>query len=42
VARDRAGLSTKRLKALFVRSIRLDRPLIDEFVGGNATCFWGR
>ncbi|MFC1455758.1 alginate lyase family protein [Microvirga arabica] len=42
VARDRAGLATKRLKALFVRNIRSDRPLIDEFVGGNATCFWGR
>lgn len=42
IARDRAGLATKRLKALFVRSIRSDRPLIDEFVGGNATCFWGR
>ncbi|MBF9197174.1 alginate lyase family protein [Microvirga terrestris] len=42
MARDRAGLATKRLKALFVRSIRSDRPLIDEFVGGNATCFWGR
>lgn len=42
IARDRAGLATKRLKALFVRNIRSDRPLIDEFVGGNATCFWGR
>ncbi|MGF9761382.1 alginate lyase family protein [Microvirga sp. 0TCS3.31] len=42
MARDRAGLATRRLKALFVRSIRSDRPLIDEFVGGNATCFWGR
>jgi poly(beta-D-mannuronate) lyase len=27
---------------LFVRGVRSDRPLIDEFVGGNATCFWGR
>ena len=42
MARERTGLATKRLKALFVRSIRSDRPLIDEFVGGNATCFWGR
>jgi len=42
MTRDRAGLATKRLKALFVRNIRSDRPLIDEFVGGNATCFWGR
>lgn len=42
VSRERAGLATKRLKALFMRSLRPDRPLIDEFVGGNATCFWGR
>jgi poly(beta-D-mannuronate) lyase len=25
-----------------VRNFRSDRPLIDEFIGGNATCFWGR
>jgi poly(beta-D-mannuronate) lyase len=42
VARDRPGLASRRLKALFVRGVRSDRPLIDEFVGGNATCFWGR
>jgi poly(beta-D-mannuronate) lyase len=42
VARERTGLATKRLKALFVRNLRSDRPLIDEFIGGNATCFWGR
>jgi poly(beta-D-mannuronate) lyase len=42
VARDRPGLASKRLRALFVRGVRSDRPLIDEFVGGNATCFWGR
>jgi poly(beta-D-mannuronate) lyase len=42
IARDRPGLATKRLKALFGRSLRSDRPLIDEFIGGNATCFWGR
>lgn len=42
VARDRAGLATRRLKALFVHSLRNDRPLIDEFAGGNATCIWGR
>lgn len=40
--RERSGLATKRLKALLTRSLRSDRPLIDEFVGGNATCFWGR
>jgi poly(beta-D-mannuronate) lyase len=42
VARDRAGLATRRLKTLFARSIKSDRPLIDEFAGGNATCIWGR
>jgi poly(beta-D-mannuronate) lyase len=42
VARERAGLASKRLKALFMRGPRSERPLIDEFVGGNATCFWGR
>jgi poly(beta-D-mannuronate) lyase len=42
VARERAGLATKRLKALLTRGLRPDRPLIDELVGGNATCFWGR
>ncbi|HZH11309.1 MAG TPA: alginate lyase family protein [Microvirga sp.] len=42
VARDRAGLATRRLKNLFARSLRNDRPLIDEFAGGNATCIWGR
>jgi poly(beta-D-mannuronate) lyase len=42
VSRERAGLAARRLKSLFVRNFRSDRPLIDEFVGGNATCFWGR
>jgi len=42
IARDRAGLATRRLKALFAKSLKNDRPLIDEFAGGNATCFWGR
>jgi poly(beta-D-mannuronate) lyase len=42
VARDRAGLATRRLKTLFARSLRNDRPLIDELAGGNATCIWGR
>ena len=41
-ARERVGLATKRLKALLARSLRSDRPLIDELAGGNATCFWGR
>jgi poly(beta-D-mannuronate) lyase len=42
LARERAGLASRRLKAVFMRSLRSDRPLIDEYVGGNATCFWGR
>ncbi len=42
LAHDRPGLASKRLKTLFARNLRNDRPLIDEFVGGNATCIWGR
>ncbi|WP_445503633.1 alginate lyase family protein [Microvirga sp. G4-2] len=42
LSRDRAGLATRRLKALFMRSLKNERPLIDEFAGGNATCIWGR
>ncbi|WP_243373953.1 alginate lyase family protein [Microvirga solisilvae] len=42
IARDRPGLATRRLKTLFTRGLRNDRPLIDEFAGGNATCIWGR
>lgn len=34
-------LSFGRLKGLFTRDIVAERPLIDEFAGGNATCFWG-
>lgn len=36
------SLSFQRLKALFERKLGDDRPLIDEFAGGNATCFWGQ
>lgn len=42
IARERVGLATRRLKALVTRSLRSERPLIDELVGGNATCLWGR
>lgn len=35
-------LSTARLRGLFERRIARERPLVDEFIGGNATCFWGR
>jgi poly(beta-D-mannuronate) lyase len=34
------GLAYQRLKILFDRDIAQERPLIDEFSGGNATCFW--
>jgi poly(beta-D-mannuronate) lyase len=36
------GLSFDRLREFFKRQIRAERPLIDEFVGGNSTCFWGQ
>lgn len=35
------GFSARRLRALMNEDIIKDRPLIDEFSGGNATCFWG-
>lgn len=37
-----ADLSFARLDRLMRTRILSERPLIDEFVGGNATCFWGR
>jgi poly(beta-D-mannuronate) lyase len=36
------GLAFDRLEALFQRQIRAERPLVDEFIGGNSTCFWGQ
>jgi poly(beta-D-mannuronate) lyase len=36
-----AELAFGRLDALLGRRLAAERPLIDEFVGGNATCFWG-
>jgi poly(beta-D-mannuronate) lyase len=36
------GLAFDRLKDLFSRQIVARRPLIDEFIGGNSTCFWGQ
>jgi len=36
------SLSRERLEALFDREVKKERPLIDEFAGGNATCFWGQ
>ncbi|MBP0440622.1 alginate lyase family protein [Tianweitania sediminis] len=35
-----ADLSYQRLAGLFDRELRSERPLIDDFIGGNATCFW--
>lgn len=35
-------LSYQRLSGLLDRDIAKQRPLIDEFAGGNATCFWGK
>lgn len=37
-----AEMAFHRLDGLFIREIATERPLIDEFAGGNATCFWGR
>lgn len=35
-------LSYQRLRGLFDHDLTKQRPLIDEFAGGNATCFWGQ
>ncbi len=42
VANGGKGLAYQRLAGLFRRDIVEQRPLIDEFAGGNATCFWGQ
>ncbi|MDH4441186.1 MAG: alginate lyase family protein [Rhizobium sp.] len=36
------GLAFDRLNGLFSRQVVARRPLIDEFIGGNSTCFWGQ
>ena len=36
------GLAFDRLRGLFSRQVVAKRPLIDEFIGGNSTCFWGQ
>ncbi|HTJ56897.1 MAG TPA: alginate lyase family protein, partial [Devosiaceae bacterium] len=41
VAHPPAGLTGERLSDLFDRYAAAKGPLIDEFVGGNASCFWG-
>jgi len=33
--------SAERIRAFVDREAVAERPLIDEFAGGNATCFWG-
>ncbi|OJF91670.1 alginate lyase family protein [Pararhizobium antarcticum] len=35
-------MTVKRATLLLQDNGRPERPLIDEFVGGNATCFWGQ
>lgn len=35
------NISVQRAVALLQKDAASERPLIDEFVGGNATCFWG-
>ncbi len=40
--RSGSGLAFDRLRGLFDRRIGPQRPLIDEFIGGNSTCFWGQ
>jgi len=35
-------LSYQRLTGLLDRDLAKQRPLIDEFAGGNTTCFWGQ
>jgi poly(beta-D-mannuronate) lyase len=36
------SIAYQRLNSLFSRTTAKQRPLIDEFAGGNATCFWGQ
>ncbi|MQB04921.1 alginate lyase [Agrobacterium tumefaciens] len=36
------NISMQRAIALLQKDAATERPLIDEFVGGNATCFWGK
>lgn len=40
--RETAEFAHQRLAALIVAGPAGERPLIDDFTGGNATCFWGR
>jgi poly(beta-D-mannuronate) lyase len=38
---DPQSTAGQRLRALMTRSAFPERPLLDDFIGGNATCFWG-
>lgn len=40
-SRPQQSLTTARALQLLNEDAGNERPLIDEFVGGNATCFWG-
>jgi poly(beta-D-mannuronate) lyase len=42
VARGGSSLARQRLSIVMASGPQNERPLIDEFMGGNATCFWGR
>ena len=40
--RETTEFAHQRLAALIVAGPAGERPLIDDFIGGNATCFWGQ
>ncbi|MFO1350170.1 MAG: alginate lyase family protein [Gammaproteobacteria bacterium] len=39
---DSESVAGERLRSLLARTALPQRPLLDEFSGGNATCFWGK
>jgi poly(beta-D-mannuronate) lyase len=42
IARPQPGdFDSRRIASAFLEYAADERPLIDEYVGGNATCFWG-
>ncbi|MEZ5583507.1 MAG: alginate lyase family protein [Candidatus Competibacteraceae bacterium] len=42
LAHDPESTAGQRLQALMARTAFPERPLLDDFIGGNATCFWGK
>ena len=42
LARGTSAFARQRLAVVMDAGPLSARPLIDDFVGGNATCFWGR